>query len=251
MLGRSRSRDRSRGHSSAQPWTPLRASTTRLFLRADLGHATADGGTVASVANQYAGAGAWGAAAQGTAANRPTYRASVSQLGNRPALEFDGTNDVLSGTCTLTSSTFQVFVVGRTLVVPANGGIFSLTKAATSDFNAQALCALYEASGPIVVGYRNNATANRTAPAAGAAWVASLKFDGSLCTVRVTGQSATTFVSTGAFDATGYQLAARWLAAVSNYTNVQLAEVVAGDPMSTADETTYGAYVLARYGVAL
>lgn len=51
---------------------------------------------------------------QGTAANRPLYRASVAGLNNQPALDFDGTNDCLG---TASSFTATSGVITKVLVL--------------------------------------------------------------------------------------------------------------------------------------
>lgn len=51
--------------------------------------------------------------ANATGTQQPIYRSTVSQLGNKPALEFDGTDDRLTVDCTDVAQTFKVVVVGR------------------------------------------------------------------------------------------------------------------------------------------
>lgn len=83
----------------------------------------ADGGAVSSWRN----AGTNGVAAtQGTGIKQPLYRASVASLNNRPAVDFDGSNDTLSSSFgeTLSQPLTRV-VVGVLDVVIGNAHLFS------------------------------------------------------------------------------------------------------------------------------
>ncbi len=54
-------------------------------------------------------------ALQAVGANQPLYRASYAGLNGKPAIEFDGTNDYLLSTATLTlAQPFSVVVIGKT-----------------------------------------------------------------------------------------------------------------------------------------
>lgn len=76
----------------------------------------ADGAAVTSVRNVSGG----GDPTQGTAGFRPLFRASVSQLNNKRAVEFDGTDDRLVVDIADTVEPFKAISVHRMLGTPAN-----------------------------------------------------------------------------------------------------------------------------------
>lgn len=78
-------------YSTAQ-FSPSDISGLKLWLRSDLG-ITLNGSTVSAWADQ---SGNSNHVSQATAANQPTY--VTNQLNGQPILDFDGTNDVLTGT---------------------------------------------------------------------------------------------------------------------------------------------------------
>lgn len=75
-----------------------------------------DGVAVTSVRNSSGG----GDPTQGSAGFKPLFRASVSQLGNRAALEFDGVDDRLIVDITDQAEPFKGISVHRMLGTPAN-----------------------------------------------------------------------------------------------------------------------------------
>lgn len=67
-----------------------------------------DGNAVSSMRNQSGG----GDPAQATSSKRPIYRASVAVLNNRPAVQFDGTDDFLNIDVANTAQPFKLLCVG-------------------------------------------------------------------------------------------------------------------------------------------
>lgn len=88
-MSRGRSRDRSRPTQSTV-WTPRALPDLAAWYRADLG-VTEVSGSVSAWADQ---SGNGRHVVQGVAARQPTFIASVSALGGRPALSFNG-DDIL------------------------------------------------------------------------------------------------------------------------------------------------------------
>jgi hypothetical protein len=93
-----------RGHrGSSAPWTPASDPTAVHWWDAYLG--------VGSIAT-----GVWTAqisgvsTSQGTAGNRPTYTVSHADWGGRPAVDFDGTNDVLNATIAAFGTPCTIYV---------------------------------------------------------------------------------------------------------------------------------------------
>jgi hypothetical protein len=76
----------------------------------------ADGAAVTSVRNNSGG----GDPTQASAGFKPLYRASVSQLNNKPAVEFDGTDDRLVVDITDVTAPFKAISIHRMLGTPVN-----------------------------------------------------------------------------------------------------------------------------------
>jgi hypothetical protein len=75
-----------------------------------------DGNAVSSWRNQSGG----GDPAQATGGAQPLYRSSVSQLGNRPAVEFDGSDDCLVFDIADVAQSFKVLAVFRFPSLPGS-----------------------------------------------------------------------------------------------------------------------------------
>lgn len=87
-----RMRDRSRHSKSSSTFSPAKLQGIQAWYRSDLG-ITLNGSTVSAWGDQ---SGNGRHLIQNTAANQPTYVASVAGLAGRPALSFDASGDVLA-----------------------------------------------------------------------------------------------------------------------------------------------------------
>lgn len=79
-----------------------------------------DGNPITSVRNQSGG----GDPTNGGGTQRPTYRASVSQLGNRPGWEFDGSDDRLTFNITDAAQSVKAIGVFRYITATTNTVVF-------------------------------------------------------------------------------------------------------------------------------
>jgi hypothetical protein len=146
MFPVSRSRSRFRFKSSAVSagdlWTPAQLTTALWLDAADAGTITLNGSTVSQWDDKSGNSRNF---AQATAANQPTYSATV--LGGKPALTFDGASDFMSagdtldvGTTNLTIMTVVKYatdnqtgvIVGKSLAGPSGPGRYSLGRRLTS-----------------------------------------------------------------------------------------------------------------------
>lgn len=108
-------------------FSPKSISNLVLWLRADLGTNTTTGGAaVTSWADQ---SGNGNNAAQGTAANQPTY--VTNSANGRPGVHFDGVNDFMAGAVggAVTREPFSIYAISKMTAGQANqqGGIVDVT----------------------------------------------------------------------------------------------------------------------------
>lgn len=177
----------------APAWDPLSIGWVHVFWAEDPGWShPADGGAVTSWRN--AANTAYPLAGQ--SGSEPTYRASYTNLAGRPALDFDGANDLLYN---LTTPTLEqpnhYFVVGWS--DPTSGGFPTLVDGEASRN------LLRVKSGTTLQMYAGASAAFGTA-VSGAFQIAAL-FAGASSTCRVNGQSYTG-VDTGGLALTGLRV---------------------------------------------
>lgn len=239
-------RARRRQHQrSTGRWSPRALSGLEAWYRADLG-ITLNGGTVSAWADQ---SGNSRHASNGTAAQQPTYVASVAGIGNRPALSFDG-GDVLATSAFDMPRAMTCFVVQGSLtargmlVEHGNGDGFYMY----ADGNAAA--AIFGATG---AGFHRSFQSPPTTWAVANSQIAT-SYNESAVPVLRTGRTALSTTSTdGVAQAAQTRSKAMTIGARTGPAlahNGQIAEVILYSRALTAGEiATVEGYLLARYGV--
>lgn len=122
----------------AGPFSPTQIAGLKLWLKAD-SLVLSNNDPVATWADS---SGNGNDVTQGTGGLRPLYKASVAGLNNKPTVEFDGTDDVLTNTGLLTggnfpTSTATLFIVFSPLNIGGGGGVqygITATGSATDEF---------------------------------------------------------------------------------------------------------------------
>lgn len=200
-----------------------------------------------------------------TSTARPTFRAA--HIGGRPAVDFDGSNDVLSVANTLTSGSSGC-VTAVVLIDTATGGrgIWSSADEASGSYYITGACSLSSAAGKAAIEAANGSllcqVRGDTSLSTATPYLLEWSTSGSTYTFRVNGvtQTLTTIVGSNAgqwFDDISNRDsfgvgALKFNSTATAFFDGAIAHLqVLSTPMSSGDRAVFHAFVSARYGLVL
>ena len=230
---------------------PTSISNCKLWLRADLG-VTTSGGLVTAWADQ---SGNGNNATDPGVGVRPALTASNSNFSNQSTVDFDGTDDFLTGAITIGSASWAVYAVVR---YTANSGaanafgIVSFVPSGGANDNAANSMLIFRNAQTQLVTTVSVANKSVSTIANNTTYVFSSRCDGANNTQRVNTTDGTTVASTATVTVAKYYLGSRWVtSATSLPTPINIAEfIVYSSNPSSGDNTSLRSYFQARYGVA-
>ena len=224
----------------------------KLWLKAD-DLAVADGAAVASWPDA---SGIGNDAAQGTGANQPVLR--LNGIGGKPAVEFDGTNDFLTGAISITGNyQLTAFMVMR-YITQGGGGSMSFYRVGATDSNDPNLAIVnYNSDGNKSMFYKFNPGAYITNPANGTdmiyagqtGWIGG----GVKSQCWLNGNPAAQVVT----DATNYNIekyviGSRMTPNASGFMKIRVAEIIVCHAvLSAAERNMVWAAMNAKYGITV
>ncbi|MES2982743.1 MAG: hypothetical protein V4727_10550 [Verrucomicrobiota bacterium] len=225
-------------------WSPAEISTAAWY---DASTASIKDGTV-SIAN----AGTNGGAISGPAS------IATKGIGNLQAVQFNGTNQYLTGDCTNTGTTLTVFFVGKSLntnQAPFAGIMSIWENSQMYDWNNASSAVLFSQNDTLVNSiytHRVNSLSSSTGTLT-TGFLATTVFNGSTHTLYLNGTPSAAIVSTDSFNANKVILGARWQkgAIAPPFWNGNFGEtIICNTDLSTPDRQKIEGYLAHKWDLA-
>lgn len=230
--------------------TTIPTTNLQVWLKADA-IAAYDGTAVASWADK---SGNGNAATQAADSLKPLLKWSI--ISGKPVVRFDGTNDMLTGSLSISGGNTTAFVVvAVNSGTPSYGRILNCGTVGTADQNnaASGIHFLRESTNATVRGFRNNAAMDGNAISYATFTVLSSRYNGSTHALWKDGAAGSLgpIASTGSFSATAYRISENLLEDGS-VLNGDVAEVIIYNAsLSDADRQAVEDYLGAKYGITI
>lgn len=230
------------------PCNPANISGLKVWLKAD-SLALSDNDPVATWTDS---SGNGNNATQPTGTNQPLFKTAI--INGEAVVRFDGSDNWMQAPIVHTGANLTVFIVAKRISetggIPGNV-VFVTVNPANNDYNNTDFFVLYE---QLIFGtYRNgNKSIASPHPGNGVPYLFATKFDGGNNTAYLNGVAKTPVASTGAFNFETAVIAARYTGGVSNFDNIDIAELLVYDSaLSDTQIGNIGHYVAAKYGLSV
>lgn len=256
-------------------FTPADIANLRLWLKADADVYQDEAGTTPATADGHA-IGLWKDqsgnsydVSQATADNKPLLKLAANGINSKPAILFDGSNDILARTeanWLSGDNVGSVFVVYQMVVVGTYRYILASFDEATAALYGLAFYPAMTAGLPNVAEYQaNNDTADRnygnTAIIAGTTYLTAYQSDGADYIFRVNGVNQSLTANSGSNTGDWFadtperdnlSVGAGKHTSVAGAANIKIAEIIVyGSQLTGTDLSNIEGYLARKYGVTL